>query len=66
MELRFISYLMALLSMGSFIMLYLSGEDMNIFQKRVFIIDLITMILLFAGAYLDGFGLQEFLNGIKK
>jgi hypothetical protein len=65
MELRFISYIMAFLSMGSFIMLYLSGVDINIFQKRVFIIDLITMILLFAGAYLDGFGFQRFLNCIK-
>ena len=64
MELRFISYLMAFLSMGSFIMLYLLG-DFNIFQKRVYIIDLMTMVLLFAGAYLDSFGLQRFFFCIK-
>lgn len=65
MELRFLSYLMAFLSTGSFVMLYLSGEDLGILQKRVFVIDLMTMILLFVGASLDDFGFQRFLTFLK-
>jgi len=62
MKLRFISYVMAFLAMGSFVQLYLSGDDLSILQKRVFVIDLMTIVLLFAGAYLDGFGFQRFTN----
>jgi hypothetical protein len=65
MELRFVSYVMAFLAMGSFVMLYLLGEDLSVFQKRVFVIDLMTMILLFVGAFLDGFGFQRFTKFIE-